>query len=239
LGTGLISQFQSYQAQTGDSVTIQSLGHTCFLFSGGGRRILVNPFQPIGCTAGYPAPAVTADLVMISSRLLDEGYTADLPGDPRILADPGIYEFQNMQVQGIATDHDRNQGRQFGTNVVWRWNQGNLSIVHMGGAAAPITVEQQILIGRPDVMIVPVGGGVKAYNPNEAKAAINTLNPRVVIPSQYQTQAADEATCDIQALEAFLSIMDAPVRQVTDSITLSRSALPAEGYRIDVINYQF
>ncbi|MEB3360347.1 MAG: MBL fold metallo-hydrolase [Synechococcales bacterium] len=239
LGTGLSSQFQSYQAQTGDAVTIQSLGHTCFLFSGSGRRILVNPFQPIGCTSGYRAPTVSADLVLISSLLLDEGVTTGLPGNPRVLADPGIYEFQNMQVQGIATDHDRNRGRRFGTNVVWRWNQGNLNIVHLGGAAAPITVEQQILIGRPDVLIVPVGGGVKAYNPDEAKVAINTLSPKVVIPSHYRTQAADEAACDIQALEAFLSIVDAPVRQVADSVTLSRGDLPAEGYRIDVVNYRF
>ncbi|MGB3496447.1 MAG: MBL fold metallo-hydrolase, partial [Elainellaceae cyanobacterium] len=90
-------------AQSGNSVTIKALGHTCFLFSGSGRRILVNPFRPIGCTSGYRKPNVAADLVMISSRLFDEGVVDGLPGNPRILSDTGIYEFQNMQVQGIAT----------------------------------------------------------------------------------------------------------------------------------------
>ncbi|HEY9846137.1 MAG TPA: MBL fold metallo-hydrolase, partial [Candidatus Caenarcaniphilales bacterium] len=47
LGTGLASHFQSYQAQTKDSLTIQWLGHTSFLFTGGGRRILVNPFRAL------------------------------------------------------------------------------------------------------------------------------------------------------------------------------------------------
>ena len=61
------------QAQSTGPLSIQYLGHTCFLFSGSGRRILVNPFQPIGCTANYRSPKVDADLVLISSRLLDEG----------------------------------------------------------------------------------------------------------------------------------------------------------------------
>src|SRR5688500_1973984 len=94
LGLGLVGS--AAQAQSA-GVTIRSLGHTAFLFTGGGRRILVNPFRPIGCTAGFPSPAVPADLVMISSRLFDEGYLEDLPGEPRVLTDPGIYDFENLR----------------------------------------------------------------------------------------------------------------------------------------------
>lgn len=228
------------QAQTGASVTIKALGHTCFLFTGGGRSILVNPFRSIGCTAGYRTPAVASDLVMISSRLFDEGVVDGLPGNPRILADPGIYEFQNMQVQGIATDHDRVGGRRFGINVTWRWNQGGLNILHMGGAAAPVTVEQQILMGRPDVLLIPVGGSIKAYNPQQAKDAISVLNPKIVIPTHYRTAAADDETCDIVGLDAFLDLMgDVPVRRSTDSVSLSPASLPESGFRIEVIDYAF
>nr|MDJ0728164.1 MBL fold metallo-hydrolase [Prochloraceae cyanobacterium] len=39
-------------AQGNSSVSLQWLGHTCFLFTGGGLRVLVNPFSTIGCTAG-------------------------------------------------------------------------------------------------------------------------------------------------------------------------------------------
>ncbi|MEL6501791.1 MAG: MBL fold metallo-hydrolase, partial [Cyanobacteria bacterium J06623_1] len=39
-------------AQDADGVTIQYLGHTCFLFTGNGLKILVNPYQTAGCTAG-------------------------------------------------------------------------------------------------------------------------------------------------------------------------------------------
>jgi len=245
LGLGVMSQGQPTAAQSG-GVTVRWLGHTSFLFSGGGRRILTNPFrstwpqEPIGCTAGYRSPAVAADLVLISSRLFDEGYLNELPGDPQILSDPGIYEYSNLRVQGIGIPHDREGGRRFGTNVIWRWNQGGINLVHMGGAAAPLQVEQQILIGRPDVLFVPVGGGPKAYNAEEAVQAVRTLNPKVVVPTHYRTQAADPDTCDIEGVDAFLTLMaGTPVSRAGETITLQPSSLPADGMRVQVMSYAF
>jgi L-ascorbate metabolism protein UlaG (beta-lactamase superfamily) len=241
LGLGAIGHSQVAHAQSGP-VSIRYLGHTCFLFSGDGRRILVNPFRPIGCTAGYRNPqTVGTDLVMISSRLFDEGVTEGVASDVRILAEPGVYEFTGMQVQGISTAHDDIGGKQFGVNVVWRWNQGGLNLLHLGGAAAPITTEQQILMGRPDIAFIPVGNGPKAYTPEEARTAIQTLNPKIVVPTHYRTQAADQAACDIQPLDDFLQLMQGkPINQVgSDSMAIGPGDLPASGTRIDVLSYGF
>ena len=223
-------------AQSG-GVTIQFLGHMCFLFNGDGRRILVDPFRPIGCTKGYRSPNVAADLVMISSRLFDEGVVEGLPGKPRLLDQSGAYQFTGMQVQGINTDHDDLKGKQFGTNVAWRWNQGGVNILHLGGAAAPITVEQKILMGRPDVLLLPVGGGPKAFTPEEAKAAIQELNPKLVIPTQYRTQAADANACDILPIDNFLALMQGTsIDRVGNSFSVSASGLPKSS-AIKVMSY--
>ena len=171
LGLGITSMWQKAQAQSA-SVRVQWLGHTCFVFEGDGRRILVNPFRAIGCTAGYAVPAVASDVVLISSRLFDEGGTLEgLPGNPPILAERGEYELPPVQMKSIEVDHDGDGGRRFGKNLIWRWRQGGLTFVHMGGAAAAISVEAQIQLGRPDVMLVPVGGGPKAYDAEDAIAA--------------------------------------------------------------------
>lgn len=69
-----------WAAHAQGGLSLQWFGHTCFLFTGSGQRVLVNPFRPIGCTKGLRPPRVTADIVMISSRLLDEGYIEGLPG---------------------------------------------------------------------------------------------------------------------------------------------------------------
>jgi len=242
LGTGLASSWQSYQAQTsGGGLSVQWLGHTSFLFTGGGLRILTNPFRALGCTAGYRSPKVAADLVLISSQLLDEGAAEGLPGNPRILYEPGVYQVGDIKLQGIVIAHDRVGGRRFGYNIAWMWTQGGIKILHLGGAAAPLAIEQKILMGRPDLALVPVGGGPKAYNPQEAKQAIATLNPKVVIPTQYRTKAADAGTCEIVPVDDFLSVVDGLTvqRLSNDTITLKPADLPQNGSVIKVPSYKF
>ncbi|MBD2429012.1 MBL fold metallo-hydrolase [Phormidium sp. FACHB-1136] len=237
IGLGLMHRHTA-QAQQADRLTLRSLGHTAFLFTGGGRRILSNPFRPLGCTAGFPNPAQPADIVMISSRLFDEGYLNDLPGNPRVLAEPGVYDFENMRIQGVLTPHDREGGRRFGNNTIWKWTQAGITIVHMGGAATPLRVEEQILLGRPDVLLVPVGGGPKAYTAEEAVQAIQVLRPRVVIPTHYLTTAASD-TCDLSPLDTFLTLMQGtPItRAPQGSLSIRPSDLPSEGMRIQVYQY--
>ncbi|MGB3510844.1 MAG: MBL fold metallo-hydrolase [Microcoleaceae cyanobacterium] len=243
MGTGLASKFHHSQAQTTESLTVRWLGHTCFLFEGGGSKVLVNPFRQIGCTAGYRDPKVDTDLILISSRLLDEGvvegFTANPP--PMLLYEPGVYQVDNRQIQGIRTTKDREGGRRFGTNVAWLWQQAGIKILHLGGMAGPIGIEERILIGRPDLLLIPVGGGPKAYTPFEAKQALKVLKPRIVIPTHYKTEAADEANCEIAPLEDFLSVMEeTPVRVVNqDTISITKADLPQEGSVIEVLSYGF
>lgn len=239
--TGLTGSWRRSQAQTADALTIEYLGHTCFRFSSGGRRVLTNPFRTAGCTLGYPDPDVSnADVVLVSSFLLDEGAVDNVP-ESKVLAESGIFQLNGIEFEGIPIAHDRLGGRRFGMNTIWTWQQGGLNLAHLGGAAAPIEVEQRILIGRPDVALIPVGGGDKAYNPQEALEAIATLNPRIVIPTHYRTEAADTEACDLTSLENFLNLVEdtrpnAEIRLAGDNrIALSRADLPAEGLRVQVL----
>ncbi|MCS7293272.1 MAG: MBL fold metallo-hydrolase [Gloeomargarita sp. SKYBB_i_bin120] len=221
-------------------VTIQFLGHMCFLFTGGGLRLLVNPFRPIGCTQGYRPPRVPADLVLVSSLLLDTGYAIDLPGDPRVLATPGDYELpNNFKVSGFQTFSDRMGGRRFGANICWRWTQGGIRFLHLGGIATPISVEQRILFGNPDVLFVPVGGRDKAYNPKEAAEAVQALNPKIIVPTHFRTAAADDQ-CDLFPVEDFLALMgNIPVRRLGDQVTIRPGDLPKQGSLIHLFSYNF
>jgi L-ascorbate metabolism protein UlaG (beta-lactamase superfamily) len=240
-GTALVSIGRSDRAiaQSGGSLTVEYLGHTCFLLTGSGMRVLVNPFRAIGCTAGYSVPKVQADLVLASSLLWDEGATEGLPGNPKVLYEPGVYETGGLRFQGVSVAHDREGGRRFGTNVAWRWNQGGLRVLHLGGAAAPIEVEQRILMGRPDIAFIPVGGGPKAYNPQEAKQAMESLNPRVMVPTQYLTAAADKSACDLVAVDEFLKLVEGMnIRKINGNrMSLGKGDLPAEGTVIRVLSY--
>jgi L-ascorbate metabolism protein UlaG (beta-lactamase superfamily) len=235
------------------TLRLEWLGHTCFLLQGEGKRILVNPFAKIGCTAGYRSPAVAADYVLLSSRQLDEGNADIVPGNPQVFYAPGVYQLADKtSLQGIRTDHDRIQGKRFGTNIAWRWTQGGINLLHLGGIASDIGIQQKILMGSPDVLIIPVGGKQppngtdkydpawpETYTPEEAKAVIATLNPRLVIPTHYRTQAADAKACDLVAVQDFTQLMaGTPVRySKTNALDLSPSQLPSQ-LTIQVMGYQ-
>ncbi|NET09010.1 MAG: Zn-dependent hydrolase, partial [Symploca sp. SIO2B6] len=92
--------------------------------------------------------------------------------------------------------------------------------------------------GRPDVLLLPVGGGPKAYNPEQAQAAIAELNPKLVIPTQYLTDAADTEACDLVGVNAFISLMgeEAVTYLNSDIYQLSVGSLPTEEMKIVVFD---
>jgi L-ascorbate metabolism protein UlaG (beta-lactamase superfamily) len=245
LATGLISTFgweSQSEAQSSGSLSVQWLGHTCFLFTGGGARVLVNPFRTLGCTAKYRAPKVASDVVLISSQLLDEGAVEGLPGNPKLIYESGIYKYKGLDFQGSAIAHDRKGGKQFGMNTAWSWKQAGVNIVHLGVPAAPLAFEQTVVfsrLGRPDIAFIPVGGGNKGYTAQEAKQAVEAIKPKLVIPTHYRTQAADDK-CDISPVDEFLTLMQGMKvqRSNSDTISINPRSL-ADTTAIQVMSYKF
>lgn len=200
----------------GGGVSITSYGHSALLIRGGGATVLLNPFQAVGCAAGLSEPRVRADVILASSRLKDEGAQV---ASGRFLVRPGSYKVAGLQIEGIAAPHDRVGGRRFGMATLWRWKQGGLEFAHLGGTAAALKPEDRVLLGRPDVLIIGVGGGAKVYTGAEAAAVVKDLQPRRVIPVQYRN-AAPTTGCDVGSIEPFLQAL-APAQVVRGGSSLS------------------
>ncbi|UFP96100.1 MBL fold metallo-hydrolase [Gloeobacter morelensis] len=210
---------------------VQWLGHTCFLFISDEGRLLINPFRPAGCTAGYRRPEVAVDLILLSSRLLDEGALDVVKGNPRVLYQPGVFTVDSFdKLQGVKTLHDRKEGRRFGVNVAWRWRQAGLDIVHLGVIAAPLSDEEKILLGKPDLLFVPVGGGEKGFDPELAHQATEELQPRMVVPTYYRTEAAEEG-CELGGVDSFLQLFKSDTVKVYTNplVQISAANLPKSG----------
>jgi L-ascorbate metabolism protein UlaG (beta-lactamase superfamily) len=202
-------------------VSITSYGHSALLIQGGGQSVMVNPFRAVGCAAGLAEPRVSANVILASSRLLDEGAVGVAKG--RFLVDPGSYRLGGLQFEGIGGPHDRLGGRRFGQATIWRWRQGGLTFAHMGGTAAPLSPADKVLLGRPDVLIIGVGGGAKVYDGREAAELVRELQPRVVIPVQYVSGTAPK-DCDQGSVQPFLDAMaGTPVQRSGNRISLPGS----------------
>lgn len=240
LSSLLVSKSQKVLAQNNSGVTIEWLGHSCFVFRNSQAQILVNPFTPLGCTANYRQPQPQVEIVMISSRLLDEGSAAGLPNNPQLMLEAGVYKVKGIEFQGIKTLHDRQNGRRFGDNICWKWTQGGVKFLHLGGIASQIGIEQKILMGTPDVLFIPVGGTSKSYNAQEAISAIKTLQPKIVIPTQYLTSAAQTDQCELNKVEDFIQLAQAEqfgVQSIgNNSLRIRPQDLPKEGTAVRVLN---
>ncbi len=214
----------------GGGVTISSYGHSAIVVRGGGATVLLNPFQAVGCAAGLAEPRLAADVILASSRLKDEGAAV---ASGRLLVKPGSYRVAGLKIEGIAAPHDRVGGKRFGLSTLWRWSQGGLEFAHLGGTTATLKPEDRVLLGRPDVLIIGVGGGAKVYTGQEAAAVVRELQPRRVIPVQYRN-AAPSASCDVGSIEPFLKAM-APARVVRSGNSISLSPPLAEETVIEVL----
>ncbi|HGY5534805.1 MAG TPA: MBL fold metallo-hydrolase [Prochlorococcus sp.] len=198
-------------------VTITSYGHSALLINGGGHSVLLNPFKAVGCAAGLREPRVSVNVILASSELADEGARV---ASGKFLVQPGSYRIGGLNLEGFAAPHDRIGGRRFGQATLWRWQQGGLNFAHLGGSAATLTGEDKVLLGRPDVLIIGVGGGAKVYDGAEAARVVNELNPRLIIPVQY-VSGATPSDCDQTDVQPFLDAMaGTPVKNVGTTISL-------------------
>ena len=188
----------------GDLV-LKSLGHGSFLIKGRGKSVLLNPFKAIGCASELNEPKdLNADFILASSKLSDEGYN---PNGDLMFVEPGIYQFKDMLLNGIEVPHDRVGGRRLGMATVWKWEQNNLKIVHMGGAAGEIDKNSQIILSRPDILFISIGGGFKSYNGREASNIVKTLKPSIVIPVHFVRGKKRSDDCDFSNADLFLENM--------------------------------
>ena len=185
-----------------EELILKSFGHSQFLIKSDGKSILINPFKAVGCASQLSESSnIEKDLILASSRLADEGFN---PQNDLMFVEPGTYEFNDLIFNGISVPHDRLNGRRYGNATVWTWNQSNFKIVHMAGAAGNITLEDQIIINRPDILFISIGGGVKSYSGEEAFSIVQILNPKIIIPVHFLTSKKNIEDCDLSNEDKFI-----------------------------------
>ena len=203
-----------------DDLLLKSLGHGSFLIKGGEKLVLLNPFKAVGCASELDEPKeVNADFILASSKLADEGYN---PNNKLMFVEPGIYKFEDILLNGTTVPHDRVGGRRFGMATVWSWEQNNLKIVHMGGAAGEMDINSQIILSRPDILFISVGGGLKSYDGKEASEVVKTLKPSIVIPVHFLKGKNRIEDCDFSNADLFIDNMtDFKVKYLGKSFTIN------------------
>jgi len=200
-------------------MNISWLGHSCFRIGGRQATVITDPYSP---TLGYSLGKPTANIVTVSHQHPGHSYVQGIGGKPRLVNGPGEYEINGVLIIGMATFHDAEGGRKRGRNTVYLIEVDEVSVCHLGDLGHLLTVEQVEEIDNVDVLLLPVGG-VSTINAPMAAKVVRQLEPKVVIPMHYKTQALN---WELEPVDGFLK--EIGVKQTTShpKLSFTKPSLP-------------
>jgi L-ascorbate metabolism protein UlaG (beta-lactamase superfamily) len=74
---------------------------------------------------------------------------------------------------------------QRGKNTIFVFRVDDICIAHLGDLGHHLTPAQLKLLGKIDILLVPVAGGMYTVTPSEAVEVTKQVNPRIAIPEHY------------------------------------------------------
>lgn len=210
---------------------IQYLGHACFKIKGKNATIVTDPFDPHMVGLSLPKN-LTADIVTISHQHNDHNFVQGLqaPNGTELvtLEGPGEYEVKGVEIAGMASFHDPNQGRDRGDNTIFKIDIDGVKVVHLGDLGHILTEAQVELIDEVDILLIPVGG-TYTITAKEAAKVINQLEPAIVVPMHFQRPGLKEDLFKaLSPLADFLKEMGRENIASQPKLKLTRDDLPEE-----------
>ncbi|MDY7040917.1 MAG: MBL fold metallo-hydrolase [Chloroflexota bacterium] len=198
-------------------------GHSCFRLRDRNVTIVTDPYGP---GIGYTLPKLRADIVTVSHTHADHSFVSGVKGNPRVLSVPGEYEIAGVFITGIPTYHDKKKGAERGKNTAFLLEFDGLSVCHLGDLGHVPTQSQVEALSQiqVDVLLVPVGGE-STINAAQAAEVVSLLEPRIVVPMHYKTQAL---TVKLASVNKFLKAMGLSKLPEQDGLKITSSNLPEE-----------
>lgn len=202
-------------------------GHSSFCIEAAGHKIITDPYD---FKLGYPIVPTKADIVTVSHDHWDHNAIETILGNPQIIMDPGISETAGIRLQGMASFHDGQEGRERGPNIIFKITADGLVLVHLGDLGHMLTDQQILEIGLVDVLLVPVGG-IYTIDAHQAVSIVNKLQPKVVIPMHFNTP---HLSFHLAPVEEFTFYYDQVIKKPNLEVSADQLTLPT---RIIVLDY--
>jgi L-ascorbate metabolism protein UlaG (beta-lactamase superfamily) len=240
------------KADREDTVNIEWYGHACFLIkAASGAWIVIDPFDDEKMPYSLPEGPVT--LAFASHDHFDhnnvggvEPYIAVKGGaggamvtEPlRTIAPYGTYTFSedstSYELHVVPSYHDEEKGKKRGHNTISVWDIDGLRIVHLGDLGCALDEKQVEAIGRPDVLMIPVGG-YYTIDAEGARAIVEQLSPRIVIPMHFKTEILGDSI-PIAGVDEFLKGWEKITKAEGSVLSLIPDKLP-KGPEIVLLKY--
>ena len=207
---------------------IQYLGHSCFkLTESTGTTVVTGPHKGIG----YELPKnIRADAVTVSHNHFDHNNFSAIEGNPQRIDKEGFYELPGVEITGIKSYHDDENGAKRGENTIFKFRMDGLDICHLGDLGEECSSELLELLLPINILIIPVGG-TYTIDAEQAKEYVDRIMPEIVIPMHYKTR---NSIIDVDKAQGFLDLFEDEDVDVChkDVLEFSRNDLTEENTKI-------
>lgn len=153
-------------------------------------------------------------------------YSSDAEQDHRsndfqVLTGPGEYEIGGLSIRGVATPAD-NPAISKKINTVYIVDADGLQVAMLGNPGSQPSAHSVEQISKVDVLIINTES--QGLEPDELSNAIRNLEPKIVVPSGYDSQLGKPST-EMQRLLTELGVKEF---EPTARVTVTKSGLPDE-----------
>jgi L-ascorbate metabolism protein UlaG (beta-lactamase superfamily) len=215
--------FMRVAMATAPAVTIEWMGHSTFqITSSKGTRILTDPHGAFD----LPHPTLPQHIVTTSHQHGPHNSVHMAPGTPVILhgLTPAGADWQkisttirDVSVYAVPAYHDKSQGMQRGKNAIFVFRVDDICIAHLGDLGHILSPEQLKMMGKIDILLMPIAGGYFTVTPAEARDVTKQVNPKIVIPMHFWWG---------QAVQEFVQGMPKVKMLHTPALKIAKSELP-------------
>ena len=208
------------------------LGHACIRLRGKDGVVLMDPCAK---STGYNIGRQSADIVTASRADPEHAHTDAVTPPFRLLNAPGEYEIGGILLNAVQTAPPGKARKDPATarNVAFVVEMDEVRVCHLGDLDHTPTRDLIEELSDIDVLFTPVGGH-GALDAAGAAEVISLLQPRLVVPIRYQTEAS---ALQLDPLDPFIKQLGASAAQPQARLSVTRSSLPDET-QVAVLDYR-
>ena len=207
-------------------------GLSCFRLSERGfASVVTDPYD--NRIAGYEPLKLKADIVTVSHDAAGHNYVSAVKGKSHVIDGPGEFEIGGVFITGVQTNGQSKRNPEEPRNTLYVFDFDGVTVAHLGDLSRVPTQSEIEALGAVDVALVPVGGG-NGLNAAKAVEIVSLLEPGIVIPMHYHTQASN---LKLAPVSKFLKEIGLGDLEPVPSLKVSRGSLPDET-RVVVLGYE-
>ena len=200
---------------------ITPLGHASFRIRGKHTTVVTDPYDSGYVGLKFPKHT-SADIVTVSHGHHDHNKKDQIEGSPYIVSGAGEYEIKGTSIIGLSTFHDEKNGKERGSNTIYRIDMDGISIAHLGDLGH--TLAAAIV----DVLLIPVGG-IYTIDAHQAAEVVSEIDPKIVIPMHYGRKELNQKQFSTLApVSVFLKETGKDPVAPQNKLSISKDKLPAE-----------